>query len=145
MEPASIIGLTGSVAGILDILARSLTGLFSLVNRYKQAALTIQLIASQLSAVRSSLSQLLEWIRLAPSDLESNEVLLGDLHTSISTCELLVTTLDSEIQEVYSHNNADPKIFRKLMLAFDTTGRERQMQLNHQVTALTLLLEAIKW
>ena len=145
MDPISILSLTGTIAGILDVLGRSLSGLYNLVDRYRHAALSIQLISSQLSTLRAALSQLLQWIDLAPSSLDSNQVLLNDLHVSISACSLLVQTLDSEIESARGEDVANPKVSQKLLVAFDTTCKERQMQLNHQVTALNLLLQAVSW
>lgn len=145
MDPVTVMGLTASVASILDVLAKSLTALFGLVTRFKQAALSIQLIASQLSTLRSALSQLLQWMRFAPVGLQGNSMLLHDLHTSISACELLIKTLDSEIHRLNADSSGSIKSSRKLMIAFDKTFKERQLQLNHQVTALNLLLQAINW
>lgn len=145
MDPVSVIALTGSVTGILDVLARSLTGLSGIITRYNNAALYMKLVASQLSLQRSALNQLLEWIRFTPSSLERNPVILGDLQTAISTCELLIWTLDSETQQLHGGDQKNPKSYHKLLIAFDTMCKERQMQLTHQVTAPNFLLNAINW
>ena len=145
MDPLSVIGVTGSLVGILDVLTRSLSGLSSIITRYKSAHLQIKLVVSQLALLRSSLNQLLEWIRFSPAGFEENETLLKDLQTSISSCELLIGILDLEIRHLQGDKERDPDLYHKMLITFDRTCNERQMQITHQVTALQLLLTVMNW
>ena len=145
MDPISIFALTGSVAGVLDILTRSLTSLSALVTRYHDAALQVRLVISQLGLLRSALSQLLQWMRFQPADLEDNVTLLNDMGHAVSTCELLLQTLEIEIGELHGGNSSNPSTYHKIMIAFDTTCKERQMQITHQTSAMNFLLQAVKW
>lgn len=145
MDQAAVNGLTGFIAGILDILERSLTTLSRIITRYRDAVLYMTLVASQLPRLMSTLTQLLEWIQFSPAGLDGNSILLGDLRRSKIACELLAWTLDTGIQKIHGSDESNPKLYHKLLLAFDTTCNERQMQITHQVTALHFLLSAINW
>ena len=145
MDPLSVIGLTGPLAGILDVLTRSLSGLSSIIADNQGAHLNMKLVVSQLALLRSYLNQLLERMRFLPPSLESNAMLLADLHASISTCELLICTLDAEIQQLRGGKERNPDSWHKLLIAFDQTCNERQMQITHQIIALHLLLNAMNW
>ena len=143
MDPVSVIALTGSVTGILDVLTRSLGSLYNLAQKYIHTAISVQVIATQLSTLRSALDQLLQWMKFAPISLRDNRTLCADLYNSISACSLIIQTLDSDVKKALNSSTGSIRASRKILLMFDTTMKEREVQLSHLSTALTLLLQAI--
>ena len=145
MDPVSAVGLAGSIVGIVDVAARSISALRALQQRWKVADLTISLLISQLTTLKAALTQIKDWIS---TSLNANYhyQLVMDLGASLESCETLLLYIDGQLAHLnWNDNNAlsfESKIKAVLQ---DTTVRECATHLANQSTGLNLLLTALNW
>lgn len=145
MDPVSAIGLAGSIVGIIDVAARSISALRALQQRWKTADLTISLLISQLTTLRAALNQIKEWIS---TSLNANYhyQLVMDLGASLESCESLLLFIDGQLLHFdWNDNNALSFESRMKATLQDKTVRECATHLANQSTALNLLLTALNW
>jgi hypothetical protein len=146
MEPFSAaVGTAASVLGIIDVIARSVSSLQTLNQRFKGANLAVVNLLCQLNAVKAALSQIQAWM---------NETLLDyqlriDLDDSLMSCRLLIRQLDSQISKIEwteSNGVADLSLESKVRTALQGGGAEEILtRLDRQTNALNFLLLAFNW
>lgn len=145
MDPVSIIGLAGSVVGIVDIISKSINSLRDFQSKYHQADLIVDLSIVQLSTLRTALNQVTQWID--ELKIPQQHQFIEDLTISLQGCKVLVLLLDTRIDE-FPKNESTGKLTSKgkiELLWEDSEMKEYQNLLNNQINALNLLLTAIQW
>lgn len=143
-DPLTIIGAAASVVQIVEVLAKTLSRLSELNERWKQAEYTFINLIAQLSALKAALNKLQEWM---DTDIdETHHQLVMDLELSIKCCRMLIDKMDSEVSELSrsadSGLNSQGKI--KLMIK-NGKLEELQKMVERQTNALTLLLTVCNW
>lgn len=145
MDPVSAIGLAGSIVGIIDVAARSISALRALQQRWKAADLTISLLISQLTTLKAALNQIKEWIS---TSINANHhfQLVMDLGASLESCETLLLFIDGQLAHLeWEDNNALSFESKIKAVLHDKTIKECANHLANQSTALNLLLTALNW
>lgn len=146
MDPVSVAGLTASLLGTVNIIAKSVGFLASLQSKYRQADLTVSLLIGQLSTLQSALNQISEWVTVSLVAVSRYEQLVSDLTISVEGCRVLLLRLDDRITS-FKRNKANTLVFRdkaRLLWAENDTSLYLSL-LNNQITALNLLLTALQW
>ena len=145
MDPVSAIGLAGSIVGIIDVAARSISALRALQQRWKVADLTISLLISQLTTLRAALNQIKEWISTS-LDASYHYQLVMDLGASLESCETLLLFIDGQLTQLDWDDSNTLSFESKIKAVLqDKTVRECATHLANQSTALNLLLTALNW
>ena len=145
MDPVSATGLAGSVIGLIDVAARSISALRALQRRWKAADLTITLLISQLMTLRAALNQIEEWITASPNANQHYQLII-DLGASLESCEILLLFIDGKLNELdWSDNNVLSFESRIKIALQDTAVKECATHLANQSMALNLLLTVISW
>ncbi|MCJ1265924.1 hypothetical protein MMC22_005806 [Lobaria immixta] len=120
------IGLAGSVASIVDILAKSVNFLLNLQTKYKQADLTVSLLIGQLSTLKAALNQISEWI-------------------TSKGCKVLVLALDDRIKSFDRNPDHTLNSRGKAQLLWEENGTTDYLNhLSNHISALNLLLTALQ-
>jgi hypothetical protein len=148
MDPISIIGLTGSLISIGEVITKSIKHLIDLHSRYQNASLAVTLLIGQLTTVKAALQEVLTWIKSSLEGITEHELLVKDLDTSIGSCKIVVAFLDERINLlVLNQKNAnDLPVRGRLKFLWDENEMgEFTNHLNNQINALNLLLTAIQW
>lgn len=151
MDPLSVVGLTGSLLGCVKIITTSIHSLHTLKTKYRQADLTVDLFLAQLSTLRAALNQICGWITDSLIGVPGHDQLVSDLNTSIEGCQVLLLVLSERFASL-DRNGVDQDRVQSL----STRGRTRLLwaehesnqylsHLNHQTSALHLLLTAFQW
>src|ERR1700759_2127439 len=145
MDPISIIGTAGTVANIIDIVAKTIHAIRELADKYKEADLAFLPLLSQLTALRAAFNKIHEWM---VSDLVEDPYhqLVMDLDVSISCCRVLVGKIEAMLLELRAEDNGKLEVRSKVKLIFSTKKIERlQKLIEQQIGALILLLTACNW
>ncbi|KAI9701581.1 MAG: hypothetical protein M1836_001637 [Candelina mexicana] len=142
MEPISVLGAAASAITVVQLCTDSLEALFQLRDKYKNADLTVRLLITQLSTLRTALSQISEWVNDSVHDATSELVL--DLTTSLDGCRFLMETLNDRLKCLES-DDAKPLTMRKrtLMIWREKERTDFLALLGHNIAALQLLLTAM--
>lgn len=146
MDPVTILGTAGAVLSIIDVLSRTLKSLRDLHNTWKDADLTIVNLMSQLIALRAALRMISEWMSLDLAHVPQHHQLVMDLEDSVTSCRMLVKTMDDQLSNLDRTCNNALDIGSKIRLVFETkASQDFQTFIGRQTSALTLLLTACNW
>lgn len=99
MDPVSVLGLAGSIVGIIEVAARSIVALRALQQRWKTADLTINVLISQLTTLKAALSQIKEWISNSLSASQHYQLVM-DLGASLASCDTLRLFIDGQLSHL---------------------------------------------
>ena len=146
MDPATIVGVTGAIVGMVDVLARSVKSLYALQNRWTHAQMTVSSLVSQLTALKTALGKMREWIASDLSNAAQHHQLVIDLEDSIACCQMLVQNVERTVLTL--ERSADNKLNTKskAQIVFgDKAMDDFQRAIASQTSALTLLLMACNW
>ncbi|KAG8531296.1 uncharacterized protein KY384_002924 [Bacidia gigantensis] len=129
MDPATIIGVTGAIVGIVDVIAKSISTLRDLRDRWVTISLTVSNLMTQLSSLKASLNKICEWISSDLSEVPQHHQLVIDLGEAVVCCRVLVNSMDEHLEQLKWVNKASPKIESKLRtLSEQKTYLERPEQ-----------------
>ncbi|KAK0735955.1 hypothetical protein B0T21DRAFT_365983 [Apiosordaria backusii] len=138
-DPLSIVGAVGSVAGIIDVLTRSMGAIATLRSQYNDADLIFMNLTSQLSVLRTGLIKISEWAETEP---EPHYQLMMDLDSVILCCQILASKLDSHLESLH-RGSLRLSSLGKLKLALNGPNIDAiQKMIGQQTATLTLLLAA---
>jgi guanine nucleotide-binding protein G(i) subunit alpha len=144
MDPISAVGLASAVAGLGDVISRSISSLLDLQSRYRSVDLKVNLLIGQLSTLKTALSQIAE-LNAKLSTVPQHEQLVQNLATSLGCCEILILHLDDRLCSSQRHGSYGLDAFAKIQFLRDEkTITEYLNLLNNQINALNLLLTALQ-
>lgn len=144
MDPGSILGAAVSVTTVVQMCTESLNWLLQLQNKYKNVDITVQLLITQLSTLRTALSQISEWVASGVHDVPPH--IQTDLATSLGGCGLLIETLNSHLSRLDYEESKSLSMRKKARVLWGEKERaDFQTLLGHNIAALQLLLTAMQW
>ena len=151
MDPASIIGIVGSVVGIADVVTRSIRSLNSLKTKYRDAPALVSTLIGQLYTTQVALEQLSIWAgdySGIPTSVEAERYaqLAAQVGNALDCFSPLILSLQQHLNKLESLDAIQFGFQKKVSFLW----KERDLNdylalLDRQVNALTLLLEAIQW
>lgn len=133
-----------SVATNIDRLRKAINALRELHDRWHDGNGPFINLIAQLTALKSHISEMQDWMNYAISDLHSQ--LLMDLDVLMTSCAMLVKNLDGLIVQLRlpAHDNVDVAIKLRLLVVRRCMNRLRDVA-KRQTDAVSLLLAACKW
>lgn len=143
-DPFTIIGTAASVASIVELLGKTVSALYTLHSRWKEADFTFINLIAQLTALKVALSKLQEWM---DTDMdEPHHQLVMDLEASVTCCRMLVRRMDSEVDDLQHNSDTGLDAQNKIKLVLKNgTLEELQRMVDRQTSALSLLLTVCNW
>ena len=132
-----VIGGVSAVITVIGSLTNLAKGLNEIREKYSNAALNITSVAVQLSTIRAALEAIVAWRNIARSASQVSRQLDEDLATSLKCCAILITVLDTRLNESGYTIGMKAKV-RYLWL--ENVLLEYMSNLEGQVRALHLLL-----
>lgn len=147
MDPASVIGLAGAVAGLADVIARTVMTLSDLRNAYNQSDFKLSALICQLSTLKAALSHIAEMVNTSYGNASSPSTqFCEDLRVSMYGCEAMVSALDTRLAKFHQNETNGLTILGKIEVVLDeSTIDEYLSMLNNQTNALQLLLTTLQW
>lgn len=146
MDPVTILGTAGAVAGIVDLITKSIKTLKELHNRWKDADLMIFNLMSQLASLRAALSKITEWISSDLANIPQHHQLIMDLEQSVACCYVLVNSIKTQLSKLEWNDEDSLDLGSRIKVVFeDKASKEFQTYVKRQTSALTLLLAACSW
>ena len=146
MDPFSIVGATSSIIAIIDAIAKTITSLNELHERWKDADLTIVNLVSQLTSLKAALNKISEWMDSDLANIPQHHQLVIDLESSILCCRVLITSMDSQILKLRRNADSNLDMGSKIRVVFASKeSQDFQKFIERQTSALTLLLVACNW
>ncbi|KAF2471825.1 guanine nucleotide-binding protein-like protein alpha-3 subunit [Lindgomyces ingoldianus] len=138
-----VFGLMNAVATNIDRLRQSISALRQLHDRWKDGNGTFINLIAQLTALKSNLGEMQDWMNFAINDMHSQ--LLMDLNVLMTSCGMLVRNLDALTVQLRlpDYDNADWAIKLKFAIAGRSMNRLRKVA-KRQTDAVNLLLAACK-
>ncbi|KAF1950934.1 guanine nucleotide-binding protein-like protein alpha-3 subunit [Byssothecium circinans] len=137
------LSLMSAVTGNMDRLRQSIDAMRQLHDRWKDnGGSSINLIA-QLTALKSNLGEMQDWMNYAIHDMHPQ--LLNDLDFLMTSCALLVRNLDALVAQLRQpdHDNTDFALKLKYVVGSRSMDRLRSVA-KRQTDAINLLLAACK-
>ena len=141
-DPLSCIGAAASVAGIIDMLSRSIGLMGWVAEQWKDADLAFLSLQAQLQILRGALAEVKKWFE-SLGDQDVHHLLTMNLDSVLLCCKTLVSRLDSHLTDL--HRTATGKLSTIAKVRLILGGRnigEIQKMVEQQTGALTLLLTA---
>jgi hypothetical protein len=146
MDPASAIGLTGAIIGVVDVISRSISSLMDLQSRYKSADLKVNLLIGQLSTLKAALKQIAELIDANLVAVPRYQQLVDDLKTSVDCCETVICALNDRLCSLHRNEVSGLDTLNKVRFVCDEkTTDYYQNLLGNQINALNLFLTTLQW
>jgi hypothetical protein len=143
-EALAVIGAVGAVCNIVDVISKTITLIGDVQSRWKLADLALMSLASQLTALRAALTEIEKWLRA--NSQEMHHQLVMDLDVSLSCCHALA----AELEKFFTRLNTSPahplSASGKMKIVIGgQSANDIQKFIEHQTSALTLLLTACNW
>ena len=146
MEVISVIGLAGSVLGIVDVVTKSISTLKKLQQQWQSADWTINSLLGHLTTLKLALTQLTEWFSLDLAADSQHQLLADDLCTSLDCCRTLISSLDSHISQLERNEDKALTFESKMKVVLnDSYVKDCVAHLNNQSTALSLFFNVLSW
>ncbi|KAH7135564.1 guanine nucleotide-binding protein-like protein alpha-3 subunit [Dendryphion nanum] len=134
--------LMNAIASNMDRLRQSINALRQLHDRWKDGNGTFINLIAQLTALKSNLGEMQDWMNHAMSEMHPQ--LLKDMDLLMASCGVLVRNLDNLVYALrQDHDQADWAIKVKYSVGSRTINRLRSVA-KRQTDAVTLLLAACK-
>jgi hypothetical protein len=137
-DPLSVVGAVGSLAGIIDILARSIRTIRELQDEWKNADFNVFSLISQLTALKAALAGIQEWKNNELVD--SHHQLVMDLEFLVNFCGILVEKVDAEVSKLQINRDGALDKSSKTRIVFWNNMDDLSKMIERQTNALTLLL-----
>lgn len=143
-DEKKVYALISAVGSNRDRLRQAIDGLRQIHNHWKGSNdISINLIA-QLTALKSNLGNMQDWLNYAVHDLHPQ--LLLDLEVLTRSCDMLVRHLDVLIVRLRQPDHDAVDFAIKLKYSVGSRSMERLRKVvQRQNDAVTLLLAACKW
>lgn len=142
MDPVSIVGLSASLVGVVDVITKCVRYLRDLQSRYELANMKVQLLIGQLSTINAALDQIIELTEQLASSPQ-HEKLVQSLNNSLSCCKILTDDLEIKLCTSLSSQGSLDTLTKIQFLRDEKSIDEYSSFLNNQINALNLLLTAI--
>ncbi|KAF2116362.1 G-protein alpha subunit-domain-containing protein [Lophiotrema nucula] len=135
--------LMATVNANIERLRQSIDALRQLHDRWKDSSGTFINLIAQLTALKSNLGEMQDWMNYAINDMHPQ--LLMDLDVLMISCGMLVRNVDTLILQLRqpAQDNADIAVKMKFAVARRSMNRLRDVA-KRQTDAVTLLLAACK-
>lgn len=143
-EEKEVFGLTGAVSANIDRLRLAIDALRELHDRWKDGSGAFINLIAQLTALKSNLSEMQDWLNYAIQDIHPQ--LLSDLDVLMASCGTLVRNLDALITQLRQPdlNHVDFAIKMKFAVGCRSMRRLQNVA-KRQTDGVNLLLAACKW
>ncbi|PVH94322.1 guanine nucleotide-binding protein-like protein alpha-3 subunit [Periconia macrospinosa] len=137
------LSLVSAVTMTIDRLRHSIDSMRQLHDQWKDTSGTSINLIAQLTALKTNLGEIHDWLNYALSDLHPQ--LLQDLDLLMTSCSLLVRNLDALVAQLRQpdHDQTDFAIKLKFVVGGRSMNRLRNVAKN-QTDAVNLLLAACK-
>lgn len=144
VDDKSALSLVSAVTTTIDRLRHSIDSMRQLHDQWKDSSGTSINLIAQLTALKTNLGEIHDWLNYAINDLHPQ--LLNDLDLLMNSCHLLVRNLDSLVAQLRQpdHDKTDFAIKLKFVVGSRSMNRLRNVA-KRQTDAVNLLLAACKW
>ncbi|ORY14630.1 G-protein alpha subunit-domain-containing protein [Clohesyomyces aquaticus] len=138
-----VFGLMNAVTTNIERLRQSISALRQLHDRWKDGNGTFINLIAQLTALKSNLGEMQDWMSFAINDMHPQ--LLMDLDVLTTSCGMLVRNVDALMAQLRQpdHDNTDWAISLRFAVAKRSMNRLRNVA-KRQTDAVNLLLAACK-
>lgn len=152
MDPASIFGIIGGAIQITQIITSTVQGLATLRGKFADADLTIRLLISELSTIKSAIAQLHDWAEYNSEGSPKNKEYIHGLDVALDGVQAVMDILSEEVASMTKGFTSE--VLPTLQLGFkakvrvvwnEDLMRDHHQRLHSQVLALQLLLQACQW
>ena len=141
-DPLTIVGALGSVAGIIDVLGKSISTIRELQNDWKRADVYVLNIGAQLIALKTALAKIQEW--MDNDSVGSHHQLVMDRDIVITCCKTLVENVDANLSRLKRDQDGKLDMSAKIKLVFGSNMDELPKMIERQTVALTAILSAYR-
>lgn len=137
-DPLSIVGAISSLAGIIDVLGKSIRTIRDLRGEWKDADLTVLNRVAQLVALKAALIKIQEW--------KNNELvgphhqLVMDLEFLIKSSGVLAEKVDAELSKLHINQDGVLDKSAKIRMVVWNNMEGLAKMIERQTAALNLLL-----
>lgn len=138
------LSLANTITLTVNRLRNTIDSMRQLHDQWKDSSGTSINLIAQMTALKTNLGEIQDWMNYAPNELHPQ--LLNDLDLLMNSCSLLVRNLDALINQLRQpdHDQTDFAIKLKFVLGGRSMNRLRNVA-KRQTDAVNLLLAACKW
>lgn len=150
MDPITAFGIVSGGVQTLDIITKTVHGLWMLQNKFADADHTIHSLKTLLTTIKCSISQLRELARRQPSGSPHHVDYLEGLNVAVEGCKTIAEVLAEEVTKLTGSVSSNDNTRLGLRARVKTIWNEALMKdyearLQAQVSALHLLLQVGQW
>ena len=141
MEPVTITMMVGAVAGTISSVGQLVMELKAIRDQIKTADATLMSMVAQLNSIKAALNQIQQLMQAGTYDKQIEM----DLELSLQASQLHIDYIDEKISKFKTKHSAGSLKFRnRVKVVFESDDMNRCLErLNHQSTALTLLITVL--
>ncbi|CAJ2505686.1 Uu.00g130800.m01.CDS01 [Anthostomella pinea] len=144
MDPASVIGLSSAILGIVTANTKSVKSLSDMRARYQITDLKVNLLIGHLSTLKAALNNVAD-LACGSSAAATHKQLASDLSVFLKCCDELVFVLDERVSALQRNEaNGLSNSSKFNLLWHDPEMNEYFEMLNNQMNALNLLLTSLQ-
>ncbi|KAF1811846.1 hypothetical protein P152DRAFT_482869 [Eremomyces bilateralis CBS 781.70] len=147
MDPCSIFGLVTTCVTIAGGASRLVHQLHSLRTRLQSVDVRMQLLETQVRALKTATANISEWLKDSPEDFGRNEEPAVDLGAVLEACDTLILLLQEHASKALSRvdrlGSIDLQAKIKTLWEEDDI-KELQELLRNQVQSLNLMLQCFQ-
>jgi hypothetical protein len=144
MDPVSIIGLSVSLASLIDITTKSIRYLRDLQSRHELASMKVQVLIGQLSTLNAALDQIHK-LTAQLASLTEHEKLVQSLGEALYCCKIIIVDLEGKLCACFTSQGGFETLTKMQFLRDEKSLDSHLGMMNHQVNAMNLLLTAFNW
>lgn len=138
------VGIAASCISIAELAAASIKHLHSLQHKLQTSDRNIQMVTSQLVAVKSATSHIQKWLDQQPTETFWTNELRSDLDGSLAACQILLGCMQAKVGELDAVPLTESWRRRFKYAWNECEVRECQDMLRDHIQALSLLLQVAK-
>ena len=145
VDPITIIGTAGAIANIIDVATKTINALRDLYDRWKDADFTLLNLIAQITALKAALSKIQQWLDSENERLQHHQLTM-DLDASITCCRMLITRMNSAIQELNRGAAGGLDLGSKIKVVLGERKHEEfQKLIDRQISVLALVFSVCSW
>jgi hypothetical protein len=146
MDPVTIFQIVGTAVSLGDIVVKCITRLSSLKSKYHDAPIHISTMIGQLYIVQTALDQLSVWNRAENDRNPRFQQLATQIGDSVDSFGVLILALQRHLDQFESPDSSGMVAKSRFQFLWSEKEiSEYSILLDRQVSALSLLLQAIQW
>jgi hypothetical protein len=144
MDPATIVSLINASLGLRLKCGQVVCDLYILINKFKQADLSIQALINQCDTMKTTVSKIESFITTLGNEIQVDDNVIRQLDANLGFGMTVLSTLEKDLVPLCNLEYAEGIRQRSSIVWNDLIIKDYQGHIRDQLIGLTCLLEVLK-